>query len=78
MKQRLIGASVFGLGAILVSAGVGLLLFPTTGVVSGSPSQDIPPFTDYACLDCHTDEARLKEFAAEPEEPEESLSSGPG
>lgn len=55
-----------------------MLLFPVTGVVSGSPSQDIPPFTDYACLDCHTDEGRLKELAVKPEEPEEALSSGPG
>lgn len=35
-------------------------------------------FTDDACLDCHADAERLKELAVEPEEPEESLSSGPG
>lgn len=35
------------------------------------------PFTDFACLDCHTDQARLMELAL-PDEPEESLSSGPG
>lgn len=34
-------------------------------------------FTDQACLDCHTDRARLQELAVEPEETE-SLSSGPG
>lgn len=34
-------------------------------------------FTDQACLDCHTDEARLQELAVE-DEPTEELSEGPG
>jgi mono/diheme cytochrome c family protein len=34
-------------------------------------------FTDQACLDCHTDEARLQELAVD-EGPAESLSEGPG
>ncbi len=78
LKHHFTGIALFSLGALLVSAGIGMLLFPVTGVVSGSPSQDIPPFTDYACLDCHTDEGRLKDLALKPEEPEEALSSGPG
>ncbi|MBZ0275246.1 MAG: hypothetical protein K8I60_03835 [Anaerolineae bacterium] len=78
MRHRIIGASLFGFGALLVTASVGLLLFPAEGIVSGSPAQDIPPFTDHACLDCHTNEARLRDLAVKPEPPEESLSSGPG
>lgn len=35
-------------------------------------------FTDQACLDCHTDEARLQELAVEEEDEAESLSEGPG
>lgn len=34
-------------------------------------------FTDQACLDCHTDKARLQELAVEDESTEE-LSEGPG
>lgn len=34
-------------------------------------------FTDQACLDCHTDKARLQELAVE-DEPTEELSEGPG
>lgn len=37
----------------------------------------VPPFTDTACLNCHTDQAALTELA-KPEEETESLSSGPG
>lgn len=37
----------------------------------------LPPFTDQACLDCHTDSALLMELA-EPEEVVESVSEGPG
>ncbi len=35
-------------------------------------------FTDQACLDCHTDQARLQELAVEEENEGESLSEGPG
>lgn len=35
-------------------------------------------FTDQACLDCHTDQARLQELAVEEEDEGESLSEGPG
>ncbi|MBI5670630.1 MAG: hypothetical protein HZC41_21775 [Chloroflexi bacterium] len=37
----------------------------------------LEPFTDTACLQCHTDQARLTELA-KPVEPKESLSEGPG
>jgi hypothetical protein len=64
------------LGMAIVVAGVA---FFALGVrPSGSSTK--AEFTDTACLDCHTDEALLRELAWEPEieEPEESLSSGPG
>jgi hypothetical protein len=35
------------------------------------------PFVDVACLDCHTDQARLMELAVEVEKAE-TLSEGPG
>ena len=37
----------------------------------------VEPFTDVACLDCHTDQVRLVDLAA-PEEETEKLSEGPG
>lgn len=37
----------------------------------------LEPFTDYACLECHTDQAQLTELA-KPDEPTETLSEGPG
>lgn len=37
----------------------------------------LEPFTDQACLDCHTNQAQLIELA-KPDEPKESLSEGPG
>jgi hypothetical protein len=47
-----------------------------TSAESGTPIA-VVEFTDFACLDCHSDEALVKELAVEEEE-EESLSSGPG
>jgi hypothetical protein len=44
---------------------------------AGALAADIPPFVDFACLECHTDQARLLELAVEEEETE-SLSEGPG
>lgn len=38
----------------------------------------VAAFVEQACLDCHTDEERLKTLAVEEEEEAESLSSGPG
>lgn len=46
-------------------------------VASVDPLETIEPFTDTACLDCHTDQERLVTLAVEEEAPE-SLSSGPG
>ena len=44
---------------------------------AGMVAADVPPFVDFACLECHTDQARLVELAVE-EETTESLSEGPG
>lgn len=41
------------------------------------PTPALPPFTDYACLDCHTSQDKLAELA-KPLIVQESLSSGPG
>ncbi len=48
-----------------------------SNVADSSASIQPVEFTDTACLDCHTDEERLKELAVEEEVPE-TLSSGPG
>lgn len=51
---------------------------PTTVAVNLPPTQVwLEPFTDQACLNCHTDQAKLVELA-KPDEPKESLSEGPG
>ena len=42
-------------------------------VGEGTPEVE---FTDFACLDCHTDEEQLKALAVE--EKKESLNEGPG
>lgn len=54
------------------------------GVVHASSSQPdeqqtpvVPPFTDIACLECHTNQETLQTLAVE-EEVVESLSEGPG
>lgn len=40
---------------------------------------ELAAFTDSACLDCHTNQARLEELALPPSDDDhESLSSGPG
>lgn len=41
-------------------------------------NRTLEPFTDQACLDCHTDQERLMAPAVEEEAVHESLSSGPG
>lgn len=68
-KRTFLGVAIFAAGIAFFVVGVR---------TSGSSTK--AEFTDTACLDCHTDEARLRELAPEPEveEPEESLSSGPG
>lgn len=48
------------------------------GVSETTTTVALVEFTDQACLDCHTDEGRLKELAVEEEDIGESLSEGPG
>ncbi|MCA9907088.1 MAG: hypothetical protein KC519_00460 [Anaerolineae bacterium] len=78
LRPRLISALVAG-GALLMAAGIAMLSSSVGGVsVSlASPSLEIEPFEDFACLECHTDQQRLSELAVEEEAPE-ALSSGPG
>ena len=79
MNKRLVSALLLAIGSVLVTSGIALLSLGTTGIVRAEPQLDIEPFEDFACLDCHTDENRLNELAPPiAEEPEESLSSGPG
>jgi hypothetical protein len=61
------------LGGVML-VGLGLV---AVGAVASTSSQP-EPFTDQACLDCHTDQQRVAELAVVVEEPEEGLSSGPG
>jgi len=56
---------------------------PSVAVVAESTDissvmTSVPPFTDMACLDCHTDQPALVELALPEEEAESALSSGPG
>jgi hypothetical protein len=46
-------------------------------VPSGTAMPAVAPFSDTACLDCHTNQDLLMELAI-PEEKEAKLSSGPG
>lgn len=53
--------------------------FATPDTARLARTVNIEPFTDKACLDCHTNESLLTKLApAEEEETAESLSSGPG
>jgi hypothetical protein len=45
--------------------------------IAANIADNIEPFSDQECLDCHTDQALLVELAL-PEEETEKLSSGPG
>jgi hypothetical protein len=50
----------------------------TAVVVSlATPTPMLEPFTDYACLNCHTDQAQLTLLAVE-DKVTEALSEGPG
>jgi hypothetical protein len=64
-------------GSLCIAAGLAVMALGPTGAVSGMSRAESEPFSDQACLDCHTDEDRLKELAVEEESPE-TLSSGPG
>jgi hypothetical protein len=53
----------------------------TVAMAQQSPTPVVPPFTDTACLDCHTDRPVLEELAVGAESDHhagEALSSGPG
>jgi hypothetical protein len=79
MKSYISSRVALVISALFTVSGVMLLAFATPGIVSGNTNQQIEPFTDFACLECHTDQQRLTELApAEQEEEAESLSSGPG
>lgn len=67
-------SSWFGISGMALVA-LGVLVSAAAGAAPAA--QTLEPFTDQACLDCHTDEARLRELAVEEESPE-ALSSGPG
>jgi hypothetical protein len=73
MKFRVLAGGLLGIGLFFVSVGLFSKSLP-----SAKAQNQTPEFTDQTCLDCHTDETRLKELAPEPEAPAESLSSGPG
>ncbi|MBK8026712.1 MAG: hypothetical protein IPK19_36345 [Chloroflexi bacterium] len=45
--------------------------------LTAPPLPTLEPFTDTACLECHTDEAKLRELAQE-DAPAEAESEGPG
>lgn len=64
-------------GGVLFAAGLAVMAFGPASVAAGMPLAEREPFTDQACLDCHTDEDRLVALAVEEESPE-ALSSGPG
>ena len=79
MTRRLIGTLSLFFGVFLTIVGAALVYLP--GTTSAGPMEQREPFSDTACLDCHTDQQRLEEITSENEadEPEEaSLSSGPG
>lgn len=79
MKRPSAVAIVTIVGTVLMSLGFTLLLTTPTTVSYADEPQETTPFEDYACLNCHTDEQRLKELAPEAVvEEEDSLSSGPG
>ena len=70
MKKRVVISSA-------VIGGLGLIV---TAILSGTPVlalQQVEPFVDQACLDCHTDRSLLTELAVE-EVVVEALSEGPG
>lgn len=85
MKRLRSSVTLFGLGVALVVTGAALLVVGT-GTVRGSDGDQtvdstdpLAPFSDFACLDCHTSESALRELAVVPEEDaHKALSSGPG
>lgn len=81
MKIRYLSGGIFAFGLTLILAGLAVLFTNHPAEAAGitlRPDVQIEPFTDTACLDCHTSESRLKELAVPVEEEEAALSSGPG
>ena len=79
MKRLNVVTLLTFVGTALISLGVVLFATKPANTLYADDPQDITPFEDFACLDCHTDRARLTELATEvPEEEEAELSSGPG
>lgn len=74
MKVQRAAGALAALGLALVGAGFMTL---AAGPALSSPLGQMEPFSDQACLNCHTDEERLQTLAVA-EEKSESLSSGPG
>ncbi len=71
----------FIIGIVLIGAGIFTQMIGVSYAQSPhqetDPSPVVPPFTDTACLECHTDQEALKTLAVE-EEVVESISEGPG
>ncbi|MBL8131528.1 MAG: hypothetical protein JNL42_06695 [Anaerolineae bacterium] len=62
------------------SAIIGVACIALGALAQGLTTPPVPtlePFTDTACLDCHTNEAKLRELAQE-DAPAEAESEGPG
>ena len=80
MKAKQAGLFSMFLSVIFATAGFAVLFYSNTSV-SAKVLRQKDAFSDTACLDCHTDQAKLEELTANDaaDEPEEaSLSSGPG
>ncbi len=71
---------IFTFGATLLAGVMALFSSGPQNMTLAMPPLVATPFTDTACLECHTDRTRLTELApveATADEAE-SLSSGPG
>lgn len=75
MKSRLTPLILSASGFILAAVGFMTIDQP----VAGGSAAHLPaqPFTDQACLDCHTDDTRLQTLAVA-KEVAETPSEGPG
>ena len=79
MRQNAAARRFLLIATTLASIGLALLFSTPAQLSLAEEPQDITPFEDFACLNCHTDKSRLTELAVEePQEEEAALSSGPG
>jgi hypothetical protein len=84
MRYRLLSAGLLMVSGVALTV-VGLAVTAASGNAQDtnpvseqpSPAFEVVPFTDQACLDCHTDQAKVQTLAIEEEKPD-SLSEGPG